>query len=255
MTAQQHTPMFYKHIVALGRERHKDWYVDLRQGYQFTSETNSIYVAGTEFPAVARELPIVFARDAQDKVLPVALLGLRNNTNLMIDENGKWLGRYVPAYIRRYPFILATTDETNENFTVCIDESYSGFNTVKEGELLVTEEGEHGDLLSRTVNFLKEFHQHTKITAAFCEAIDEAGLLDSVEAKFSLKTGDSFSLAGFQCVLRDRVKALPGETLKKFAEQDFLDLLYLHIYSLSNIDRLLQRYGGGSRTAGDEGEQ
>jgi hypothetical protein len=243
MTAERQTPVFYRNIVALSRERHKDWYVDLRQGYEFTRETNSVYVAGSEFPAVARELPIVFGRDGQGKALPVALLGLRNNTNLMIDDKGNWLGSYIPAYIRRYPFILGSADESNQNFAVCIDESYSGFNTVQEGEPLITEEGEHGELLSRTVKFLQDFHQHTQVTAAFCEAIDAAELLDSVQAKFSLKSGESFSLAGFQCVPRERLKTLPAATLKRFAEQDFLDLLYLHVYSLSNIDRLLDRFG------------
>lgn len=255
MITQQRTPMFYKNIVPLSRERHKDWHVDLRQGFQFTRQTNSIYIAGTEFPVVARELPIVFARDAGGKVLPLALLGLRDNTNLMIDDKGQWLGTYIPAYIRRYPFILASADESGQSFTVCIDESYSGFNTVQEGEPLINEDGEHSELLSKTVNFLKEFHQHTQVTGAFCAAVDEAGLLDSMQAKFSLKSGESFSLAGFQCVPRERLKALPAETLKKFAEQDFLDLLYLHVYSLSNIDRLLQRYGANLETARDAGER
>jgi hypothetical protein len=234
--------MFYRNVVPLSRERHKDWYIDANQGYAFTAQTNSIYIAGTEFPVASREYPIVFARDAQQQLLPVALLGLRADQNLVVDDQGTWQFSYVPAYIRRYPFILAASGGNPEQYTVCIDEGYSGFNTVKEGERLITEAGEHGELLAKSVKFLQEFHKHSEATRGFCEAIDKAGLIESMQANFSLKSGVSFSLAGFFCASREKLKGLGADELKRFAEQDYLDLLYLHIYSLSNIDKLMERY-------------
>ena len=109
--AAQRQPIFYRDVVPLSRERHKDWYVDLAQGFHFTAGTNSVYVAGTEFPMVAREYPIVFAKDAGEKLVPVAMLGLRPNQNLMVADDGTWRASYVPAYVRRYPFILANASQ------------------------------------------------------------------------------------------------------------------------------------------------
>ena len=249
MTTTQRQPIFYRDVVPLSRERHKDWYVDMAQGYQFTAATNSIYVAGTEFPMVAREYPIVFAKDATEKLVPVAMLGLRQNQNLMVGRDGAWRGTYVPAYIRRYPFILANAATDANSFAVCIDESYSGFNTAGEGERLITESGEHGEILSNSVKFLEEFHKHSEITATFCQAVAEAKLVESMQANISLKSGDKFSLAGLYCVPRNRIKAMSPEQLKMFVDRDYMDLLYLHMYSLSNMDKLIALFDESTAAA------
>lgn len=242
--ADPQLPMFYKSVVALSRERHKGWFVDGDQGYAFAGNTNSIYIAASEFAAVAREYAIVFARDASGKLLPAALLGLEQDQNLMVDDKGRWRGRYVPAYLRRYPFILATNAEGaeggNEQFTVCIDESYSGFNTAAEGQQLITDDGEQGELLSTSVKFLQEFHQHTLLTNQFCETIDKLDLVDSMQAKVTLNSGENYSMSGFFAVTRDKLKALSAESAKALMDKDYLDLVYLHMHSLANIDRLME---------------
>ena len=233
-------PMFYRSVVALSRERHKGWFIDPDQGFSFAADTNSVFVAATEFGVVAREHTIVFARDGSGKAVPAVLLGLQRDKNLLVDGDGRWLGTYVPAYLRRYPFILASPSADSVEFTVCIDEAYSGFNTVREGERLIEENGEQGELLSKSVKFLQDFHQHTIATNKFCEIIDNAGLLDSMQANISLNSGASFSLSGFFSVTRDKLKQLPAERLKEFLDNGYLDLIYAHMQSLVNIDKLMQ---------------
>jgi hypothetical protein len=240
---RQNQPLFYRNFVPLSRERHNDWFIDVAQGYQFTSDTNSIYVAGTEFPLAARDYPIVFAKDAEDKLVPVAMLGLRQNQNLMVGADGAWRGGYIPAYIRRYPFILANNGQDPNSFAVCVDETYSGFNTVGEGDRLISDAGEYGETLASSVKFLEEFHKHSEITATFCRAVADADLVESMQANISMKSGTSFSLAGLFCIPRNKIKAMSPALLKDFVDRDYLDLLYLHIYSLSNLDKLIERFG------------
>lgn len=234
-------PMFYRNVVAVSRERHKDWYIDGEQGYSFAAATNSIYIVATEFAAAAREYAIVFAREAQGQPIPAVLLGLERDQNLVVDAQGHWGGEYVPAYVRRYPFILASTPEAGDQFTVCIDEAYSGFNTAREGERLVAEDGTQGEMLARSVKFLQEFHQHTLVTGNFCQALDTLGLLDSMQAEISLNSGSKFKLTGLFCVTPARLAALTAEQLKGLFDQGYLDLIYRHMHSLANIDKLMQR--------------
>ena len=236
---QPQLPMFYRNVTALSRERHKGWYIDTDQGYSFAAASNSVFVAASEFAAVAREYAIVFARDANGAAVPAALVGLANDRNLLVGVDGVWLGRYVPAYMRRYPFILATVNVASDQFTVCIDETYSGFNTAREGELLIDDNGEQGPLLSKSVKFLQEYYQHTQFTVKFCEALDQARLLDSMQANISLNSGPTFALSGFFCVTRERLAAVTAEQLKQFFDLGYLDLIYLHMHSLANMDRLL----------------
>jgi hypothetical protein len=252
VTTQQQQ-LFYRDVVPLSRERHANWFIDMGQGYRFTGDTNSIYVAGTEFPMASREYPIVFAKDGQENLVPVAMLGLRQDQNLLVGTDGSWLGSYIPAYIRRYPFILANADPEKNSYAVCIDESYSGFNTAGEGERLIKENGEHGEILSNSVKFLEEFHKHSEITSTFCKAVDDAGLVESMQANFSMKSGGNFSLAGLYCVARNKIKAMSAEQLKQFADRDYLDLLYLHIYSLSNMDKLIALHDRGEQASAAAG--
>ncbi len=157
------------------------------------------------------------------------------------------MGNYIPAYI--HPFILANADEQANSYAVCIDESYSGSNTVGESVRLITGAGEHGEILANSVKFLEEFHKHSEITSQLCQAVAEADLVDSMQANFSLNSGNKFSLVGLYCVPRNKIKALSADQLKLFADRDYLDLLYLRVYSLSNMDKLIERYESANANA------
>lgn len=238
----QPLPLFYRKVVPLSRERHGHWYIDHDQGYVFARDTNCVYLAAIEFPQAAREYPIVFTRGTGDAVLPVALLGVRDAQNLFVDEAGRWLGSYVPAYVRRYPFILAA-DSGASNFTVCIDEAFSGFNTVREGEPLIDDKGSHGPLLERSIAFLKDYQRHSQLTDEFCRLLVDLSLLEPVQANVQMKDGERFALAGFFCVSKDRLKALPGERLQDLVGRNFMDLVYAHLLSLANMGELINRLG------------
>src|SRR3546814_5217323 len=59
-----------------------------------------------EFVQAQRFLPIVFSAGANP--VPLGLMGLNEGINTFTDDEGKLRGpTYVPAYVRRYPFMLA----------------------------------------------------------------------------------------------------------------------------------------------------
>jgi len=241
--AQQQQPLFYKNVVPLSIERHTDLYIDPEPGFRFAKETNCVYIAGVEFPNTSKEYPIVFSSGPDGSVVPVALLGVKNQENLYVDDANEWNATYIPAYVRRYPFILAA-DPSGENFTVCIDESYSGFNTVKEGERLLEADGQHGDMLKRSVEFLTDYQKHIVITTDFCQRLKKLDVLEPVQANIEMRTGEKFSLAGFQCVNKDKLREVDGDTLKELVANNYMDLIYAHILSLANMNRLIDRLAG-----------
>jgi len=149
-------PLFYKNIVPLSKEVHGDWSIEAVSNYKHTSETNSLYISAIEFIKAANEYPIVFGVAEDETVFPVVILGLRKNENLYVNKKGEWLANYVPAYVRRYPFILATGENEPRQFTVCIDEDCPGFNKKGKGTGLFGKDGNESDLLKNSVEFLKE---------------------------------------------------------------------------------------------------
>ena len=232
-------PIFYKNVVPLSKEQHSKLYMEALEGFDFANETNSLYIAAVEFAQAAREYPIVFGKDPQDVVFPVALLGLRPNQNLYVDKEGKWNASYIPAYARRYPFILARGGAKEEQFTVCIDEAYKGFNTAKEGQALFDKKGEQTDVLKQAMDFLKDYQTHVELTTLFCTNLVELDLLEPMTANIEMTSGEKLSVGGFQCVSREKLKALKPGKLADLLKTDQLELIYIHMQSLRNVNTLM----------------
>src|SRR5215210_705462 len=114
--------MYYERPVLLDRDKHRKLRVKPSTSFAFAQKANSLYLAGVEFNEACKEYAIVFTRAAHEKIIPVAMLGLRSRENLFVDAQGRWDAAYVPAFVRRYPFVLA--ELSSDNMAVCIDEAY-----------------------------------------------------------------------------------------------------------------------------------
>ena len=234
-------PLFYKKIVPLNKEQHKSLYIEPSESFAFSRDTNSIYIAAVEFPRVVAEYPIVFGKDNEGTVFPVVLLGLKTNQNLYVDDEGKWEANYIPAYARRYPFILAHPDQSNNQFTVCIDEGYPGFNTAKEGQSLFDDKGKESPMLKQAVDFLRDYQTQVVLTTVFCKTLMTLDLLEPMQANIKMQSGENYSIGGFFCVNRGKLKELPPEKLADLVKSDQMELIYAHLLSLNNVSRLMEK--------------
>jgi len=236
-------PLFYEKVVPLNKERHIDWYMQPVDSFNFTKNTNSLFIAAIEFNKIAREYPIVFGRNADGKSFPVALLGITPGQNLYLNSKGEWLAQYIPAYVRRYPFIVASdpADGKSRQLTVCIDESYAGFNQSETGNRLFLDSGEQSAILVQAIEFLKEYNQHLELTNIFCERLNEMGLLEPMQAVIKMSSGEEQSMSGFMGINREKLKKLKAKVLMELVRSDFMELIYAQLASISNIDRLVER--------------
>lgn len=243
-TARAQQPLFYAKAVPLSRERHKDWWIRPTASFEFARKTNCVYVAAAEFVHLGKEYPVVFGRSfgrsGQGALFPVALLGLRNDENLYLAEDGTWRAHYIPAYVRRYPFVLAP-NPAGDQFVVCIDEGYPGFNREKRGQPLFTEDGRQAPVVEQTVAFLRDYQAQVQATEAFCARLQEFDLVEAMQARVSLRSGQELALGGFHVVSKAKLKALAPERLAELAGADQLDLIYAHLQSLLNVNNLMER--------------
>ncbi len=235
-------PLFYKKVVPLNKTEHKQLCIEPIDSFAFAGKTNSLYVAAIEFPKAAGEYPVVFGKTG-DTVFPVILLGLQDKQNLFVDKKGRWHATYIPAYVRRYPFILARPEDGNGTYTVCVDLSFPGFNTANEGKRLFDSKGKETSLLQQTLAFLQDYQNSVDMTTAFCDALVKLDLLEPMQASIEMKSGSKYAIAGFQCVNRSRLKALDKEKISELLKSDQLELIYAHLLSLNNLNRLMQKIG------------
>ncbi len=238
--------LIYTRAQAVNSQRHRDWSVKAGSGYGFARDVNSVPLTAVEFVAAASEYPIVFA-GKEDQLMPLAVMGVRDRENLFIDEQGQVDARYTPAFLRRYPFVFSSQDE-GKNFTLCIDETFEGCNQDNSGERLFTAEGEKTQYLENVLNFLQEYQKHFARTQAFAKKLQELELLEPMGAKFSPVEGEPLTLTGFYAVNRKKLKELPAEALQQLVQNDGMELIFLHLHSLQNFNKMLGRMGATAAT-------
>ena len=231
--------LIYGQAHPVSSERHREWSVKRDNNYSFASDVNSVPLMAVEFFNASEEYPVVFAGQ-DDNIMPVAIFGIREQENLFLNENGDMDAKYIPAFLRRYPFVFSSVDD-GDNFTLCIDEAYAGCNQEGLGERLFDSEGERTQYLDNVLEFLKDYQAHFNRTKLFCKKLQELELLEPVGAKLNHSSGAEFNLTGFMAVNREKIKELSGEQLSELAKMDALELLYVHIHSMNNFNSLLER--------------
>lgn len=234
--------LFYERPVPLNRTTHKDLRIKGLQNLKFAHAVHSVPLTCAEFPVAARDIPILFAGPDETNAGPMALLGLRQNENLFVDTEGQWSpGVYIPAFVRRYPFVLAEKPPGAEgdDFTVFLDEGYEGFNN-QEGERLFKDDGTETDMLKNAVNFLGEFQQHVTRTRQFMEELRKHDLLEPRNIRLE-RNGNVINLNGLFVVSEEKLRKLDAETTHRLFQDGTLGWIFAHLLSLANIDRVGQR--------------
>ena len=231
--------VYYEKPVALDREKHRKLKVRATGSFGFAGKANSLYLAGVEFNEACKEFAIVFTRVGSGRTVPVAMLGLRARENLFVDAEGKWDANYIPAFVRRYPFVLAELPGRAE-MAVCVDEAFTGLNSSK-GEALFDAQGNDTPFLHNALDFLQRYQAEYLRTEAFCQRLEQAGLLMEMNAKADLVDGRSFTINGLLIVDEKKLLALPDSEALPLLRSGELHLISMHLVSLSNMQKLVDR--------------
>lgn len=235
----------YKKPALLNRETGKGRKIAPTTSYAYARELDSLYLAGAEFVEACKHYPIVFIR-AGGKVVPAAMLGLREGENLYVDAAGDWDAAYVPAYVRRYPFVLAALD--GQQMGVCIDEAYEGLN-LTEGESLFDEDGNNTPFLQTAVDFLSSYQVEATRTERFCQRLQDWDLLVEMNARADLPDRTSFLVNGLMIIDAGKLKQLDdGRALEIFRLGE-LNWAFSHLISLSNMNDLVSRLAARKASA------
>lgn len=238
---------FYRKVVALNSELHRNLRFSASEAnFSFASDTTAVLLAGIEFAEASREYPIVFIRGEDQQMRPVALLGVRNAENLFVDAQGKWDARYIPAFVRRYPFVMAEGSEAGQ-LVVCIDEGCPALN-VDHGELLINAEGKPEPRMNEVMQFLQNFQQEFARTELITKQLSDLGLFIQQGARFDTPTGQTFQLNDFYLIDEAKFGQIADDKLPALFRSGALGLAYLHLASLGNMRKLLDRV---SAIAGD----
>lgn len=241
-------PLFYNGLEPLSSETHANWRIRAQESAPFLIGQHAVPITVEEFPLVQRHMPIVFSTG--DDAIPLALMGLNEGVNVFMGDDGKLLDAnfYVPAYVRRYPFMLARLRPDTEELSLCFDPTSQAIGPFDEGEPLFTD-GQPSETTKNILSFTELFEQAGARTQAFMNELRETGLLMDGEVSIQLEGNDQpFIYRGFQMVDEQKLADLRGDQLRKMSQSGMLPLLYAHMFSLSLMRDLFGRQAQQGRT-------
>ncbi|WP_425073763.1 SapC family protein [Sagittula sp. S175] len=240
--------LIYERAKPLRVSEHGETSIKPLSDFGFAADLNSVPIVAAEFSAAAQNMAVVFA-GTEEEILPAVLLGVDEGVNLFIDDAGRWSGRYIPAFLRRYPFVFAQND-AGDQLSLCIDEACQALNTEGKGERLFDTEGARTGYLTQMLEFAAQYQAQFLRTRVFCQRLKALDLLEP--AALSVRDGEvTKGLAGFFRINRERLKAIPREALAEMFDTDELELCFVHLQSLANVDGLSRRRAERQLTSAD----
>ena len=210
---------------------------------EFAQHGNAMPISLSEFQPVARDYPIVFtAADGSQSFAPVAVLGLTSGENLFYD-NGSWIsGVYIPAYARRYPFCMAKVNLNRveqKDRLICIEKTYID----EHGEQMFDPEGQPNAKWKDLERLLGEYEADLERSREMCSILSDYGLFEpfTMQASFRDDAAKPMQVTGMFRVVEKNLENLNAAQLKNLMRKGILPRIYIHLLSLENFGRLLER--------------
>ena len=231
----QTLPLFYESLEALNVTQHGNMKIRPVGKPTMIASTHAIPATVDEFSLLQRHYPIVFS--VGDNPVPLVLMGLSEGINVFLNEEGKLHDPtiYVPAYMRRYPFLLARLRPDTDELSLCFDPTAGAVGDFEDGEPLF--DGDQPSQATKAIlEFCEQFETAGQRTTVFLEELKKAGLLMDGEVAIQPEGAEQpFVYRGFQMVDEEKLREMRGDELRKMNQNGMLPLIYAHLFSLPQI--------------------
>ncbi len=229
-------------IAPLNNVDHHDLRVITGHGAEFGEAVNQVLVFPTEFEELQREYPIVFRRDAEGALRPVALLGFTREENLFLDDEGGWRARYIPALFERGPFSIAAPDTAEGEPMIGVDLDHPRVSR-SEGTPVFLPHGGNSAFLERVTAILRAIYIGHRLLEQMVAAFEGAGLLREVNIEARVGENEVHGVSGAFTIDRECLAALSADELAELHRGGFLQAAFLAAASLGNVQRLADLKG------------
>ena len=237
----ENLPMLYSALEPVNLQQHGSWKIRRLDKSPMMAKAHAIPATVEEFPLLQRNYPIVFS--VGDNPVPLALMGLNEGVNAFLDDDGNLIDRnvYVPAYLRRYPFLLARIRPDSDELSLCVDPTSGAVGDFEDGEPLF--EGDQPSPATKAIlEFCEQFETAGQRTGAFMDDLRSSGLLMEGEVAIQPEGQEQpFIYRGFQMVDEEKLRDLRGDELRKMNQNGMLLLIHAHLLSLGLMTDIFNR--------------
>lgn len=232
-------PLFYNDLVLLSSNEHANWKSRATDKAIWLKDVNTVPLTVEEFPLAQRHFPIVFS--GGDSPFPIALMGMNEGVNVFVDEDGSVnTPIYMPAYVRRYPFLLAKVQPDSDQLSLCVDPTSELVGELEDGTPLF-DGTEPSETCKGTLQFCEQFEIAGQKTANFMAELEKHKLLMDGELNIDVGTDQPFNYRGFRMVDENKLREVRGDILRSWNQSGLLALVYAHLFSLDLVRDIFGR--------------
>lgn len=229
----------YKNLEILNKVEHKEQSVKEIKNFSFAKNLINAPITVAEFYEACKNYPIFFAKDVNDNWFASVMLGYKENTNIFVDDKGNWDKlHYVPAFVRRYPFVFVEQENNKEQLLVALDKEFLSKDKKDESRKLFDDKGENSELLNNALNFLNQFQADSIATKEFIKQLNDWELLEEKTATVVTPNQEQFNITGLFIVNEEKLKHLSKKKRDEINDKNAIPLITAHLISLSNIQKL-----------------
>ncbi len=231
-SAPSSLPLLYKDLVPLNTNDHATWKTKMLDNALFMEGQHAIPLTIEEFVPASRHYPIIFS--ASDNPVPLVLMGMNEGVNTFMDDKGQFTNPvYLPAYIRRYPFMLAKLRPESDELSLCFDPTAGSVGDFKKEGNALFEDGKPSEATQAILKFCEDFEQAGAQTYAFMEELVKLELLMDGEVSIQQEGSEQpFVYRGFKMVDEEKLRNMRGDELRKLNQNGILALIHAHLFSL-----------------------
>jgi hypothetical protein len=248
---QANLPLFYNDLTPLSSRDHAKYTSRSTDSATWLANQHAIPLTSDEFPQAARHYPIVFSQG--ENPVPLALMGMNEGVNAFVDDEGKVTDPvYIPAYVRRYPYLLAKLEKDTETMSLCFDPSSELVGEHKDGRPLFDEEGKPSEHTQEIMQFCQRFEEAGQRTSSLIDELKKNDLLMDGDVAIGRNTNDEqpFVYRGFRIVNREKLAELRGDLLRTWEKNGLLMLVHAHLMSLDLMRDVFARQSAQGKGPG-----
>ncbi len=239
----QGLPLLYNDLTPLSKLDHAAYKVKGHDDFRIISQVHAIPLTTDEFAIAMRYYPIIFSAGADP--VPLALMGLNDGVNVFVDEANTLSppNTYLPAYLRRYPYMLARLNPQTDEMSLCFDPKSGLVGAFEEGVgVALFDNGEPTQQVTETLQFCEQFEMGAQRTGQFMKDLVETGLLEEGEVTIQHpNVAQPYIYRGFQMVNEEKLRDLRGDQLRKMNQSGMLMLIHAHLFSLNLMTEIFNR--------------
>ena len=228
----------YKNLEIVNKIAHKENSIKEVKDFSYAKNLTSAPITVTEFFEACKNYPILFAKDKNNDWFASVMLGFKENENIFVDNKGNWDKlHYVPAFVRRYPFVFVEQNE-QQQLLLGVEKEFLSIDKKDEKRKLFDDKDENTEFLNNVLNFLNQYQNDSIATKEFIKQLDEWELLEEKVATIINEKKEQFNINGFYIVNEEKLKHISKKKKEEICNKNATALITAHLISLSNIQKL-----------------